>query len=288
MTRRRWWSPRRPTPRPPRSCAIPFDGSGPVVVRTESTGDADFAPSSRALSVDGDRRARHRRHRRTAWEPPPSGRVEVWRYDGTTRTAVVTAPEGSRVEGGAIGPDGVLVCLTHPDQSRGCDTRYFPTTGAPSTGELPQSGLFWRTAGGFVQGCDGELAAPASHLYRVTTPDLDGLHPLPRRASRSTSGAGAESDRYAVAANVSTEVVLRQQHRRRLPGLGHRLRRRPVRRRPGRPDRRTHPAHHPRPDAGRHRGRSAPAHPVADLGRRGHRRGLRRRLPQGPDPRQPS
>ena len=256
---------------------IPFDGSGPVIVRTESL-DADPAPWPRALSVDGDDvlgivTPQH------GWEPSPVGRVEVWHHDGTTTTPVVTAPEGSRVEGGAVGPDGVLVCLSHPDLSGGCDGRFFPTTGPPTQGELPESGLFWRTSGGFIQGCNG-ASGTCVDLYRITTPGL-AVNTLYRARQPLDIGRWGGADRYAVAAKISAESFT--------PGslvflasgtgfadalaVGG----------PGRQDRCTHPAHHPRPDAGRHRGRAAPAHPVTDLGRRGPGRGLRCRLPQGPD-----
>jgi putative cell wall-binding protein len=180
---------------------IPFDGSGPVELRAESM-EADPAPWLRALSVDGDDVIGTVTPQQ-GWEPSPVGRIEVWHHDGATTTPLVTAPEGSRVEGGAVGPDGVLVCLSHPDLSGGCDGRFFPTSGTATQGELPESGLFWPTPDGFLQGCTGTNGS-CVHLYAITVPDLD-VSTLYRGRQPLDIGRWGGADRYAVAAKVSAE-----------------------------------------------------------------------------------
>lgn len=180
---------------------VPFDGSGPVTLRAASVDEGGFH-QLQALSVDGNRVlavATPQDH----FEAQPSGPAEVWRLAGRTADPVLTAPEGSRVEGGAISADGVLVCLTHPDLSQGCDTRYHPASGSPTQGELPQSGLFWPTVGGFVQGCTGAYGG-CVHLYRVSTPSL-AVSTLYRGRQPLDIGRWGGADRYAVAATVSAE-----------------------------------------------------------------------------------
>ncbi|WP_460967036.1 cell wall-binding repeat-containing protein [Pedococcus soli] len=131
---------------------VPLDGTAPVTVdQRPATADAweDLTP----LGVSGNLLAWTRMATDSNFTQSPR---EVFRSSPQGPVRVAVAPDAQTpIEGGAIGPLGVLVCWPKADRSQGCDAVLYPETGAPVHVETPQTGSFWARENGFVAACSG-------------------------------------------------------------------------------------------------------------------------------------
>ena len=179
---------------------VPFDGSGPVTVRTVPRGEKVV----QALAIDGDvTLAASTRDDGI----PDDGPFTVERIEGTTVTDVLSPGTDQGVQAAAVLGDATLVCLTRRDHRPGCEAHLVTPSGTTTTA-LPETSFLAPSGSGATFLDCSSVYDECLGLGRVAAGDLvsDTLY---RAGSPLMLRRWSGDNRYEVAAEVAEETAVR-------------------------------------------------------------------------------